>query len=238
MENQSHLERTFLNSIVGLTIITFAGLSRYVLITMGIDDFTAFVVFIVCILIGLALYSLIKLILTDILNFILRKKNKVKRNTKIINKVKLDDNEEFSKIFKKNYHEKVKKEKQKLEIAIQYTKDKFALYTTKEDLIKLCEYIEIYSKQEDFNAITPIQLKELKYFDVYHFGWNIWNYFNTPNNSILRIKMARFLKHIFKELLKNVDVEGVKSHLKTDPRKGIIKIEEDITNLTEHNQSA
>ena len=233
MENQSFLEKTFLNSIVGITIITFAGLSRYASITIGADDFTALLVFIVCILIGLALYSLIKLILTEILNFLFRKKNKVKKNIEVINEVKLDDDE---KLFDKKHQEKAKKEKQKLEIAIQYTKEKFALYTTKEDLIKLCEYIEIYSSEGNLNAITPIQVKELKYFDVYHFGWNIWNYFNTPNNRIPQSKIAEFLKNIFKELLKDVEIRVIKSHLKTEPVKGFIKIEEDITNLTEHNQ--
>jgi hypothetical protein len=236
MENQSLLERTFLNSIVGITIITFAGLSRYVMITMGVDDFTALVVFIICILIGVALYSLIKLILTDILNIIFRKNNKkkVKQNIEVINKVKLDDNEELSKIIDKNHQEKARIEKQKLEKAIQYSKEMFASYTRKEDLIKLCEYIEIYSKQQNFNVITPIQVEQLKYFDVYHFGWNIWNYFNVPNNRIPQIKIAELLKNIFKELLKDVEIKVIKSHLKTDPKKGIIKIEENIINVIEN----
>lgn len=159
-----------------------------------------------------------------------------KDETENKNVVKSDD-DELLKIIDKNHQEKEKTEKEKLEIAIQYTKEKFASYTTKEDLIKLCEYIEIYSKQGDFNAIKPIQVNQLKYFDVYHFGWNIWNYFNTPNNRIPQIKIAEFLKNIFKELLKDVEIHVVKSHLKTAPLKGLIKIEENITNLTEHNQS-
>ena len=328
MEKQSFLEKIFLYGVVGVTILIFATLFRYVSISMGSDDFTALIVFVASVILGIAFYSLIKLVLIEILFFFTKKKiivqsenkdktvekgkekskdkvvekivekddkeykdkatdkivekdveeNKDKVVEKIVEKdekgnqdkaidkivekdeeenkdkavekvleegedetenknvVKSDD-DELSKLFDKKYQEKIRIEIQKLEIAIQYTKEKFASYTTKEDLIKFCEYIEIYSKQGDFNAIKPIQVNQLKYFDVYHFGWNIWNYFNTPNNRIPQIKIAEFLKNIFKELLKDVEIHVIKSHLKTAPLKGFIKIEENITNSTEHNQS-
>jgi hypothetical protein len=257
MENQSFLEKIFLYGVVGVTILIFATLFRYISITIGSDDFTANVVFLIVFILGSALYSMILIVLIEVLNLFSKKKvinkeagenKKVeeniakveedgKENTKVINVVKSDD-DELSKIIDKNRQEKARIEKQELEIAIQYTKEKFALYTSKEDLIKLCEYIEIYSSQGNLNAITTIKVKQLKYFDVYHFGWNIWNYFNTPNNRIPQIKIAEFLKNIFKELLKDVGIRVIKSHLKTEPMKGFIKIEENITNLTEHNQSA
>ena len=296
MEKQSFLEKIFLYGVVGVTILIFATLFRYVSISMGSDDFTALIVFVASVILGIAFYSLIKLVLIEILFFFTKKKiigqsenkdktvekgkekskdkfvekivekddkeykdkatdkivekdeeeNKDKAVEKVLeegedetenkNVVKSDD-DELSKLFDKKYQEKIRIEIQKLEIAIQYTKEKFASYTTKEDLIKFCEYIEIYSKQGDFNAIKPIQVNQLKYFDVYHFGWNIWNYFNTPNNRIPQIKIAEFLKNIFKELLKDVEIHVIKSHLKTAPLKGFIKIEENITNSTEHNQS-
>ena len=296
MEKQSFLEKIFLYGVVGVTILIFATLFRYVSISMGSDDFTALIVFIASVILGIAFYSLIKLVLIEILFFFTKKKiigqsenkdktvekGKEKSKDKVVEKiVEKDDKEykdkatdkivekdeeenkdkavekvleegedetenknvvksdddELSKLFDKKYQEKIRIEIQKLEIAIQYTKEKFASYTTKEDLIKFCEYIEIYSKQGDFNAIKPIQVNQLKYFDVYHFGWNIWNYFNTPNNRIPQIKIAEFLKNIFKELLKDVEIHVIKSHLKTAPLKGFIKIEENITNSTEHNQS-
>ena len=252
MGNQNLLERIFLSCVVVATILMIAIICRHISITLGSDDFTANIVFgIICIL-GIALYSMIQIVLIEVVNLFSKKKvlnkeavenkkaeknvAKVEEDTKIINEVKLDDNEELSKLFDKKYQEKIRIEKQKLEIAIQYTKETFASYNAKEDLIKLCEYIEIYSKQGDFNVITPIEVKQLKYFDVYHYGWNIWNYFNTPNNRIPQIKIAEFLKLIFNELLKDVEIHVIKKHLKTDPKKGFIKIEEDITNLTEYNQ--
>lgn len=246
MENQSLLEKIFLYGFVAVIILIVATLCRYVSIIMGSDDFTAFVVFIVCIILCIALWSMIQLVLIEVFTFLFRNNNnkekiiaktEIEQDKEVINEVKLEINEELSKIIDKNYQEKVRIEKQELEIALQYTKEKFASYTTKEDLIKLCEYIEIYSKQKNFNVITSIQVEQLKYFDVYHFGWNIWNYFNTPNNRIPQIKIAEFLKNIFKELLKDVEIHVVKSHLKTEPLKGFIKIEENITNLKEHNQS-
>ncbi len=266
MENQNLLDRIFLYGVVGVVILIFATMFRYVSITAGSDDFTANVVFLIVSILGAALYSMIQLVIIEVLKLFSKKKvigqgenKKVEKTvekseeeskdkavgnvigigkdeTENKNVVKSDD-DELSKLFDKKYREKIRIEKQKLEIAIQYTKETFASYTSKEDLVKLCKYIEIYSRKGNFDKISPIEVNQLKYFDVYHFGWNIWNYFKTPNNSIRRIKMAEFLKHTFKELLKNVDVGGVKNHLKTDPKKGIIKIEEDITILTEHNQS-
>jgi hypothetical protein len=41
--------------------------------------------------------------------------------------------------------------------------------------------------------------------------------------------MALFLKIVFANTLRGVEVETIKKHLKDDERKGIIKIKEDIS---------
>ncbi|WP_405607060.1 hypothetical protein [Polaribacter sp. Asnod1-A03] len=279
MKNQNLLEKIVLYGSVFAIILILATLFRHASISMGNDDVTSSIVFVIIFILGTLSYLMIHLGLIEILKIFTKKevidqgenkkvnkivekrdeeaenkvvekseeenKNKVVEKVKEIDKDEIEnknvvksDDDELSKIFDKKYQEKIRIEKQKLEKAIQYTKERFTLYLSREDLAKLCKYIEVYSKQGNYDTITPIEVSQLKYFDVNHFGWNIWNYFNTPNNSITQIKIAKFLKNIFEELYKNVEVHAIKTRLKEAPDKGIIKIEEDITNLTEHNQSA
>lgn len=60
--------------------------------------------------------------------------------------------------------------------------------------------------------------------DIFHFGWNIWNYFRIGKQG----DIALFLKLIFAHILRDVEAETVKKHLKDDENKGIIKIRETI----------
>jgi hypothetical protein len=41
--------------------------------------------------------------------------------------------------------------------------------------------------------------------------------------------IAHFLKKVFPDILKDVEVETIKRHLKDDERKGIIKIQESLS---------
>ncbi len=114
-----------------------------------------------------------------------------------------------------------KKKQDKLDIALDYTRKKFALYTNDEDLIILCEAVKNYSNQNDISDDISITTTELSNLDLYHFGWNIWNYFKVTNQDAI----AKFLKLVFVSL-KDVEQGSIKSHLRDDEKKGIIKIEE------------
>ena len=74
MEKQSFLEKIFLYGVVGVTILIFVTLFSYVSISMGSDDFTALIVFVASVILGIAFYSLIKLVLIEILFFFTKKK--------------------------------------------------------------------------------------------------------------------------------------------------------------------
>ena len=114
-----------------------------------------------------------------------------------------------------------KKKQDKLDIALDYTRKKFALYTNDEDLIILCEAVKIYSEQKEVSDDISITTTELSNLDLYHFGWNIWNFFKVSNQD----SIAKFLKSVFSSL-KDVEQGSIKSHLRDDEKKGIIKIEE------------
>lgn len=127
-------------------------------------------------------------------------------------------------IRKVQLQEKQQIENQKLQIALDYTRNQFALYVTDESLDEICKSISLYSKQEEIPLHTSVVTKELSNLDLYHFGWNIWNHFKP----IKQEQVSKLLKTVFVSL-DDIDVDTIKSHLKDEPKKGTIKIQENLT---------
>ncbi|PDP70321.1 hypothetical protein CLI85_10065 [Tannerella forsythia] len=69
--------------------------------------------------------------------------------------------------------------------------------------------------------MQSIRVKTLSSLDLFHFGWNIWKHFSIGKQD----EVALFLKLVFAEALKDVEPETIKSHLKDDEQKGLIKIQ-------------
>ena len=108
---------------------------------------------------------------------------------------------------------------EKKNIALKYALEEFALYLSNEDLIKLCKYVSDYADRIEVGNVKPLSVKDLRIKDLQHFDWNIWNHFRIGD----QIKIAMFLKTIFKESFKQKEIESIVSHLKNDKLKGIIK---------------
>ena len=53
---------------------------------------------------------------------------------------------------------------------------------------------------------------------------------SNPNINVL-FAVSSFLKHLFAESLKEVEIDTIKSHLKDDERKGIIKITDSLSDF-------
>lgn len=119
--------------------------------------------------------------------------------------------------------QKQQNESVKLQIALDYTRNQFALYVTDEDLDALCNAVSFYSKKEGIPNDISVHTKGLTNLDLYHFGWNIWNYFRP----IKQEEISKLLKTVFVSL-DDVDLDSIKSHLKDEPQKGNIKIQEDL----------
>jgi len=108
-----------------------------------------------------------------------------------------------------------------------YIKKTFKNYVEYDrDLENLCNAINDYSNgKTDFSNHVFVKVKKLSNLDLYHFGWNVWNHFKVVQQD----ETALFLKTIFRENLSNVAVETIKSHLRDDENKGIVKIKEDLS---------
>jgi len=126
-------------------------------------------------------------------------------------------------IRKTQLQQKQQNDSVKLQIALEYIRNQFALYVTDEGLDALCNAVSLYSKKEEIPNDISVQTKGLTNLDLYHFGWNIWNYFRP----IKQEEISKLLKSVFVSL-EDIDLDSIKSHLKDEPKKGNIKIQEDL----------
>ena len=111
-----------------------------------------------------------------------------------------------------------------MEIVISYTQHEFAPYVSDDDLIRPCQYITAYSEGNILQNPQPVGVAKLTSLDLYHFGWNIWKYFSIGKQA----EVALFLKLVFADVLKDVEPDIIKSHLKDDEQKGLIKIQKSL----------
>ena len=132
------------------------------------------------------------------------------------------------------------KEKNKFDIIEKYIIEIFSEYCSEEDVKNICAAIKAYfNGVTDFLNYPSVSILESKYkdseykilkpLDLYHFAWSIWNHFRVGKQDVI----VKFLKVIFKQKLLDVDVKTIKSHLKDDENKGIVKIKEDLSNPDE-----
>lgn len=226
----NRLEYIILYVLVASTALIIATLARISAFSLGVDDFTAFMVFTIVLGIEVAAYLSIHIVLQGLmLPWIARLllkvpyfRNKTK-STLPIDKITnhITEPASLEDIRNEQLQNKAKEQEEKLNVALNYTRKTFAPYISDEQIEVLCRNLQLYSNKLDLEKLRSIKTsKDLSSVDISHFGWNIWNHFNVGK----RIEIAHFLKRVFPDILKDAEVESIKSHLKDDELKGIIKI--------------
>ncbi|MCT4072234.1 mobilization protein [Elizabethkingia anophelis] len=256
--NLKYFEYIVIYLSVLLVCVVAGTLARLSFLHKGGDEYTANIVFWSITAFSVLIYGIIILfldvILVGIKKFIQKRKNlknnviksvqvnnldeKIEEQETVINdnsSIHFDEDSQennlaqtsvlanLESIRKVQLQEKQQVENQKLQIAIDYTRNQFALYVTDEDLAAICNSISLYSKQEEIPLHTSVVTKGLSNLDLYHFGWNIWNHFKP----IKQERVSKLLKTVFVSL-DDIDVDTIKSHLKDEPKKGTIKIQENL----------
>ena len=220
--NFKYFEHIVKHLTVVSACLLLGALARLAFLDKGVDDYTANIIFWCVTALGVILYALIVLFLDGIIKNrkILPQKNSSKNSTENFIPTENLENikQEQQNIIDQN-------EQGKKDIAINYTQNQFALYTSEDDLKSLCNYVVLYSEKNKLDNIKPIKIEKLSNLDLYHFGWNIWKHFNVRN----QFETAVFLKNMFSESLKEVEPESIKRHLKDDEMKGIITIKESLS---------
>lgn len=208
---------------------------RFVFVSAGVDEFTATVIFWIVTGVGIILYSALMLLIDGLFTAIVKKffphKHLSPSSPQEKKEVEQDlapksIEPEFIQEIRVNQQRKQSdRSKEKLEIAISYTQHKFAPYVSDDDLIQLCQHITAYSEGNVLQNPQPVRVTKLTSLDLYHFGWNIWKHFSISKQD----EVALFLKLVFAEALKDVEPDTIKSHLKDEPQRGFILIEEKIS---------
>ncbi len=233
MKQNNLLQYIILYVIVACVALAIAALARMFTVSVGFDGFTAFIVFVVALAVQVVVYLSIQVVLQNMMlpwigNGLAKipyfRKKIEEKEAKIDipeSDVSLDDirNEQQKNI--------AKEQEEVLNVALDYTRKSFALYLSDEDLNVLCRNIRAYMNRLDEKEFKPVKVKELSALDLRHFGWNIWNYFKPRN----QMDIANLLKIVFSDIFKDVTAESIKSHLKDDELKGVIKIEEKLSAL-------
>lgn len=221
------LEHIILYVLMVCVSLILATLVRISAISLGVDDFTAFIVFAIVLAVQLVVYLSIHVVMQDVMVPLIGKalsmipffKKKIKSRQPIVEE---ESKEPLSleEIRAEQQQNKDKKKEDKLNTALDYTRNTFALYLSDNDLDILCQNLQIYIDKLDFDNLKPVKVKTLTALDLRHFCWNIWNSFKPRN----QMDIAHFLKIVFPDIFRDAEVESIKRHLKDDERKGAVKI--------------
>ncbi len=243
MKQNSLLQYIILYAIVACVALAIAALARMFTVSVGFDSFTAFIVFVVGLAVQVVAYLSIHVVLQNMMlpwigNGLakipyFRKKIEQRQVSQVVVETQIEENDvdipesDFSLEDIRNEQQKniAKEQEEILNIALEYTRKSFILYLSDEDLNVLCRNVRAYMNKLDEKELKPVKVKELSALDLRHFGWNIWSYFKPRN----QMDIASFLKIVFSDVFKGVEEASIKRHLKDDELKGVIKIQENLT---------
>lgn len=235
---------------VFLVCVFVGAIGRLVLLEKGADEYTASVFFWISTGFGVLMFAILSLFLNElaagVLNRFLKAEKKESPESRIPggDLVKIEEERKDALIkheMPENKNsaidiEKIREDRQnaarnqkqeRIHTAIRYAQQEFALYVSDDDLEQLGRNIIIYAEGINFENIKPVKVKDLSNLDLYHFGWNIWNCFKASKQDIA----AQFLKLTFADVLKDVEQNSIKTHLKDDEQKGLIKIMENLADF-------
>ncbi|WP_312090624.1 hypothetical protein [Chryseobacterium sp.] len=229
---------------VFLACIFIGYAAREYFIRNGADEFTINLFFWVGIGLGVLIFVFVILFLDPIVTWtvkqfsknakskLVEKQETDSKNTQILNSVKkieipFENIADINSVRKTQQEIKIQQDQEKLQIALNYTKQEFALYVSDKDLDFLCDSVASYSRKESISDSILVETKNLSTTDLYHFGWNIWKHFGGSSH-LYQQEIAAFLKSTFQKLNK-LDIGTIKSHL-TDPdtKETVIKLQEDL----------
>lgn len=235
------LELIILYVIIACVALVIATLARMSAVLMGFDGFTAFMVFIIVLVILGVVYLSIHVVLQNLMlpwigNGLAKipyfRKKIEQRQVPLTVEPQIEENDvdisesdlSLEDIRNEQQQNIAKEQEGKLNVALDYTRKSFALYLSDEDLDILCRNVRSYMNKLEETELKPVKVKELSALDLRHFGWNIWNY-SKPRNQM---DIANFLKIVFPNIFRDATEDSIKSHLKDDELKGIIKIKEEL----------
>ena len=183
--NTKYFEHIVVYLSVLVVCVIIALFARVVALRLGVDEFTAQIVFWSVVAIGIIVYSILSILVeglfTALVKFFFPKKQEDKTNDnasdieaeQVVDGVGGLSSEQhqqsmnFDSIRQQQQRLMDQKVQDKRAIAIKYTQQQFAPYISDKDLLKLCEYIELYSAKLPLSHVEPINIKGFGVMDIW-----------------------------------------------------------------------
>ncbi len=229
MKNKYH-EYIIIYLSVAIVCFAIGLIVRATVVAQGVDEFSANTIFWLVAGIGILAYCILTVVIQGLLDktakFFFAKSQKGKdedEEPETTQQLSLDE------IRTEKQRQLVQQYTEKLNIAIRYTQEIFAPYVSDADMDLLCKNIEIYAAGNSIEGTTiqPIRVKDLTTIDICHFGWNIWNHFDVTDQW----GIARFLKVMFEEKLRDMELKTIKKKLKIFEPNSTIQIQESLNKI-------
>lgn len=110
-----------------------------------------------------------------------------------------------------------------VESFVHYSERTLADYISEKDFDLLKTYISVYAHCKSDPIEKKIDTTGLSTFDLYHYGWNMWNHFKATTQP----EVAEWLRTVF-SALKDVEISTIEHNLKHKANQGLILIQEEI----------
>ncbi len=203
-------------AIIALAIAVFI---RFICINSGYDTGTANLVFIIVLGIETVLYLILIKTIIKFIKLASRRKNN--KNISAGENVSAEE----------SVHDRIVKEKFEKSIAdfCEYTQKAFGKYITAVELKKLCNYIDLFAREQSFENIDPVQTpsRQISNNDLYHYGWNLWNHFKKNHQDQRQDYVVNWLKAVFANL-NEVEFSTIKGKLTIHDSKCKISLQKNI----------
>ncbi len=217
--------------LVGIMILALA--ARGVALGVGVDNFIATCTFWITVLLTITIYFIFERVLEKGISLLVvrhLKRNSISSREQLVESFINYTVPEPTPTPMLNLREireanaeKLKNEfQEQIDTANLYTQRTLAPYVSDEAMADMLHNINIYATKGDFSELREIRTNGLQYYDLFHYGWNIWNHFGVKHKQST---MTNFLKAVFPNELKNFDtLEGITRKLKMYVPNDRIKI--------------
>ena len=194
--NHSYIILLAIVVVVGLLI---AMLARLAILAKGADVGTANLVFLIVLGICAIFYLVVLTISSGVIDIVFRK-HAFGRRRKQSADVRVVPNApniiEINRIKQEADRKYFDSQKEKLNLFIHYTQNALGPYITVVELSELVHYVECYAWQQPLpDDLHPVKPERLKNADLFHFGWNMANYYGQPKQEVVP-----WLKSVFVQL--------------------------------------
>lgn len=221
------------NQIIPLLLVITMSIAvamsvRFVILQKGLDVGTANLVFLIMIGVCAIVYlAIVGIFGGAVVPWIMRKLPKPKASVmKPAKNTALPEKENPQELFVpsiaeiKNDIEKRHTEKVTVKIRVfhEYTHLTVGPYVSTESLVHLDNYIECFARDEELpKDVIPVRTEKLTNYDLFHFGWNMAEYFNVGK----KYEVVSWLQNVFANL-RDLEYFYIKGKLYTSQTKRFI----------------